>query len=382
MRNITVYLVVDSLHKEFRGERVLTDMSFELAAGELCILLGPSGCGKSTLLRCIAGIHDFDQGDIYLRGERANDQAIEDRNLGYVFQEFEETLFPHMSVADNIRFGLEQLDEEYTESEIDETIDDVLSLLSIEQTKESKPESLSGGQQQRVELARQLVREEDIVLLDDPLGDLDYKLQKYMEIELRRYQRDLNSTFLYTTHDQDQALKLADKIIVMNNGKIEQIGTPEEVYNAPANAFVHQFVGDSNTFDGAVERSDSSSVVVQTAVGDVSAQVGGSVPDVGATATVVIRPEDITVGDDTGHLANSRQGAVSGLTFTGEETELSVTLDDTDETVRAKIPEPIPRDRVGDSIEIGWADADAVAYGPDQLSVTDTVSMSGASVAK
>ena len=369
----TMHLAVDSLHKSFDEENVLKNISFELEEGEFCILLGPSGCGKSTLLRCIAGLHEFEQGKVYLRGEETGDTRIEDRDLGYVFQGFEETLFPHMSVEGNIKFGLKQQDEEYSETEMQETIDEVLEVLSIKQTKDSEPTSLSGGQQQRVELARQLVREEDIILLDDPLGDLDYKLQKYMEIELRRYQRDLNSTFLYTTHDQDQALKLAEKIIVMNEGEIEQIGTPEEIYNSPANAFVHQFIGDSNTWEGTVEQVDSSLLVAQTDIGQVSASLSDTDPVVGDTVTLVIRPEDIVVGNNMNDLANSKQGEVSGLTFTGEETELSIKLTNFSEIVRAKVPESLPSSLVGNSIEIGWETKHMIAYGPDNLSKVGSV---------
>lgn len=364
-------LSVRSLNKRFRDEQVLEDVDFELEKGEFCILLGPSGCGKSTLLHCIAGLHEFEEGNILLRGKSAAEVPIEDRDLGYVFQEFEETLFPHMTVEENVKFGLNERDQEFTDTETAEKIMEVLDLLSITHTKDSKPESLSGGQQQRVELARQLVRERDIMLLDDPLGDLDYKLQKHMEIELRRYQRDTDSTFLYTTHDQDQALKLADKLIVMNEGRIEQIGTPEEIYNEPQNAFVHRFIGDTNTLEGNVETVQEDTVTVQTDIGAVSAGYHGVDLEPGDHAVVFIRPEYISIVDEDDDFENLREGTLVGRTYTGEETELSIELVDTAEMLRVEVPGSVATEHVGNKIQVGWNSTDASAYGDTDVSVVE-----------
>src|SRR6056297_1200369 len=237
---------VDSLDISFRNERVLQSIDLEIEDGEFCVIVGPSGCGKSTLLQTIAGLTTPDRGRVFLRGEDAGEMSVQDRDLGYVFQEFEDALFPHMSVGENIAFGVRQQSESVDEAALDERIDDLLAMLAIPETRDDLPSALSGGQQQRVELARQLIRECETMLLDDPLADLDYKLQKQMELEMRQIHEDLGSTFVYVTHNQDQALKLADKLVVMNQGMLEQVGTPDEVYANPATAFVGRFVGDSN----------------------------------------------------------------------------------------------------------------------------------------
>jgi len=237
---------LQSVNISFRDEQVLQDIDLAVDDGEFCVIVGPSGCGKSTLLQSIAGLSEPDSGTVYLNGDPASSLSVQERNLGYVFQEFEDTLFPHMTVEENVAFGVRQQDEQVDEEQLSEEIDEMLDLLAIGDTRDDLPSGLSGGQQQRVELARQLIRGCDTILLDDPLADLDYKLQKRMELEIRRIHEELESTFLYVTHNQDQALKLADTVVVMNRGRIEQIGTPSEVYHNPNTAFVANFIGDNN----------------------------------------------------------------------------------------------------------------------------------------
>jgi len=317
---------IDSLSKKFGDELVLDRIDLSINDGEFCVVIGPSGCGKSTLLKCIAGVSDPDTGEIHLRGKNTEAQPARNRNIGLVFQEFEETLFPHKTVEENIAFGLRQKSEPPSEEHIEGRIDEMLDLLAIAPTKSSYPDELSGGQQQRVELARQLVRDCDITLFDDPLADLDYKLQKRMEIEMRRLHKELESTFLYVTHNQDQALKLADRLIVMNEGVIEQVGTPEEVYTNPANAFVGRFVGDSNLLIGNVVQKTESEIRIETQIGELSVSNTGDQPTVDSEGAVLIRPEDVVIGDDAESCRNNMDVVLEGKTYTGEVTEYSVSV--------------------------------------------------------
>lgn len=325
---------VNSLDLKFHDEQVLTDINFHVDNGEFCVILGPSGSGKSMLLKSIAGLVSPDGGTIALRGEDATTDSPADRDIGYVFQEFEETLFPHKTVKENIRFGLEQQAEDLGQSEIERRIDDMLDLLAIEHAKHDYPTELSGGQQQRVEIARQVVRHCDLMLLDDPLADLDYKLEKRMEIEMRRIHRDLGSTFVYVTHNQDQGLRLADKVVVINQGQIEQIGTPDEVYHSPKNAFVALFVGDNNAFQGDVVDLNEDDVVVDTALGKIK-MTGTDNAARGTNGIVTIRPEHVSIKDVTGE--NTVTATIQTNTFMGEQTEL---LLETDEGQQFLVTEP------------------------------------------
>jgi len=364
-------IVVDSLSKSFANETVLRDINFTVADGDLCVVVGPSGCGKSTLLQCLAGLVEYDRGHIELDGRSDDTLTVAERDLGYVFQEFEDALFPHMTVAENIAFGLRQQDVDYDEDEIDAKIDEMLDLLSIPETKDNVPDELSGGQQQRVELARQLVRDCDIMLLDDPLADLDYKLQKRMELEIRSIHADLESTFLYVTHNQDQALKLADKLVVMNNGMVEQVGTPAEVYQSPETAFVGRFVGDSNAFEGTVTATEGDTVSLDTPLGDVRASVASGTVSTGDASLFQFRPNAVRRVDE-GSADNSFAAQLIDQTYTGEETELTFRHHGSEAVVQAVTPRRSSLE-VGDDVTIGWDASDTVFF--PTLSVTDTTTV-------
>jgi ABC-type Fe3+/spermidine/putrescine transport system ATPase subunit len=365
---------IENLETSISGESVLTDLSLDVDDGEFCVIVGPSGCGKSTLLRSIAGLTEPDAGTVRLRGADASSTSPTERSLGFVFQEFEETLFPHMTVAENVAFGLEQQSEDYTTAEIDERVDEVLELLAISHTKDDTPDELSGGQQQRVELARQLVRECDIMLLDDPLADLDYKLQKRLELEIHRIQRERGNTFLYVTHNQDQALKLADTIAVMNRGQIEQIGTPEEIYSEPTNAFVARFIGDSNLFVSDVQNKLDSGIVVETDIGELtttSMESESALSD--DRGVTIVRPEHVQLGDGAQDCANRFTGRLESQTYSGEYTEYRVSVEGHDRDLMAVDSGQPTYDAVGREIEVGW-ERDA-AYYFESLSVTGEVSI-------
>jgi len=368
-------ITVESLRKSFANETVLKDISLTVDDGEFCVIVGPSGSGKSTLLECISGLLEYDAGSATVHGEDIETTPVEQRDIGYVFQEFEETLFPHMTVAENIEFGLRQQEHAYDSSEIDRRIDEMLELLAISQTRENLPTELSGGQQQRVELARQLIRECDVMLLDDPLADLDYKLQKRMELEMRRIHGDMESTFLYVTHNQDQALKLADKLIVMNHGHIEQIGTPSEVYQNPASAFVARFVGDSNAFIGTASTQDGE-LVFESELGPISATAQTGNPANVSKSIAVVRPNDVAFGGDADTRENVFEAELAGWTYMGEETEVSFRLAEEMTELRAVEPgkPSVTADDIGKTMQVGWNASDTLCF--ETLSVTETVTIS------
>jgi ABC-type Fe3+/spermidine/putrescine transport system ATPase subunit len=366
---------IDGLSKRFSNETVLQDISLDIETGEFCVIMGPSGSGKSTLLRCIAGLIDYQSGTIAFDGTPAETIPVEERDLGYVFQEFEDTLFPHKTVGENVAFGLEQQDTEYSQSEIDERIDEMLDLLAISHTRDDVPTELSGGQQQRVELARQLVRECDVMLLDDPLADLDYKLQKRMELEIRQVHKEMNSTFVYVTHNQDQALKLADKLVILNHGRIEQIGTPEEVYHEPTSAFVGQFVGDSNPFVATATTNDDGTATVDTQIGEMAATVQGTSPDSDQQSLTIVRPENVAIGDEAVDRDNVYEATFIDWTYMGKETEYAFEVDGLDYTLQAvEDGMPVLSDAdIGTEMSIGWDRGDTLCFGRLSAEPTSTL---------
>ena len=366
---------IRDLSKTFSNENVLRDVSLDVEPGELCVIMGPSGSGKSTLLQCIAGLVDYESGTIQFDGTSAESIPVEERDLGYVFQEFEDTLFPHKTVAENAAFGLQQQDQEYSQAEIQKRIDEMLELLAISETHDDLPTDLSGGQQQRVELARQLVRECDVMLLDDPLADLDYKLQKRMELEIRRIHEQMGSTFVYVTHNQDQALKLADKLVILNHGRIEQIGTPEEVYAEPESAFVGQFVGDSNPFVGTARTEGDGHATVETQIGTMAAKTYGGRPDGGHESLTMVRPENVAFGAGATGKDNTYEAEVVDWTYMGEETEYAFGVKGIDYTlnaIQAGTPTVTGED-VGSTVPVGWDREDTLCFGTVSSTPTDTI---------
>ena len=253
-----VIIRLTDVDKSFDDERVVKKLNLDVEEGEFLTMLGPSGCGKTTTLRMIAGFEVPTSGQIFLEGEDVDDKKPNERNVNTVFQNY--ALFPHMNVFDNIAFGL--VEKKVKKDEIRSRVEEMIKLVQLDGMEKRMPAQMSGGQKQRVAIARALVNRPKVLLLDEPLGALDLKLRKQMQGELKALQRRLGITFIYVTHDQEEALTMSDRIAVMNRGRLEQVGTPEEVYNHPETKFVADFIGESNIIEGYIENMTDDSIEV------------------------------------------------------------------------------------------------------------------------
>ena len=253
-----VIIRLTDVDKSFDDERVVKKLNLDVEEGEFLTMLGPSGCGKTTTLRMIAGFEVPTSGQIFLEGEDVDDKKPNERNVNTVFQNY--ALFPHMNVFDNIAFGL--VEKKVKKDEIRSRVEEMIKLVQLDGMEKRMPAQMSGGQKQRVAIARALVNRPKVLLLDEPLGALDLKLRKQMQGELKALQRRLGITFIYVTHDQEEALTMSDRIAVMNRGSLEQVGTPEEVYNHPETKFVADFIGESNIIEGYIENMTDDSIEV------------------------------------------------------------------------------------------------------------------------
>ena len=320
--NPDIELEVTGLTKRFSPEITIGPISFKVREGEFFSLLGPSGCGKTTILRCAAGFETPTDGAMFLRGERLNDKPPHRRDVGLVFQHY--ALFPHLTVFDNVAFGLKI--RRTGKKEIEERVRSMLDLVDLPDLASRYPAQLSGGQQQRIAIARSLVLMPRLLLFDEPLSNLDFKLRIQMRWELRNLQRKLGKTSIYVTHDQSEALALSDRIAVLSQGKIEQIGTPMEIYESPSTAFVADFIGSSNILKATVKESQPAGSLVETEHG-LRLLVSAVGESVGAQVMVLMRPEKFSVADGTakeGEIPNRISARVEDLTYLGEDIQLRV----------------------------------------------------------
>jgi spermidine/putrescine transport system ATP-binding protein len=296
---------------EFDGERVLEGLDLDIHDKEFVTFLGPSGCGKTTTLRIIGGFVAPKEGDVFFEGKRINDLPPYKRQVNTVFQRY--ALFPHLNVFENVAFGLKI--QKLPEKEIRPRVLEMLELVGLKGFEKRGVNQLSGGQQQRVAIARALVNHPKVLLLDEPLGALDLKLRKEMQIELKKIQQSLGITFIYVTHDQEEALTMSDTVVVMKDGDIQQIGTPEDIYNEPQNAFVADFIGESNIVPGIMKKD----FLVEFAGREFECVDSGFAPM--EQVDVVVRPEDIKVVPTiAGHIT----GIVENVTFKGVHFEMEV----------------------------------------------------------
>lgn len=305
--------LIDLLHvsKDYNGSEAIKDVTLYIRRNEFLTMLGPSGCGKTTTLRVIGGFETPSAGQILFDGKDIIGIPPYKRKVNTVFQKY--ALFPHMNVYENIAFGLriKKIDKQ----RIDEKVGRILELVSLSGYERRSVHSLSGGQQQRIAIARALVNEPEVLLLDEPLGALDLQLRKDMQLELKAMQQQLGITFIYVTHDQEEALTMSDTVVVMNKGRIQQIGTPEMIYNEPTNAFVAGFIGESNIIDGIMHHD----LLVEFAGETVPCSDRGFTKD--EAVDVVIRPEDLKIVDESEGVLI---GAVKRVTFKGVHYEMIV----------------------------------------------------------
>ena len=315
------------IKKEFDGEPILRGINLYIRDKEFVTLLGPSGCGKTTTLRILGGFETPTSGDVLFEGKRINDVPPYKREINTVFQRY--ALFPHLNVAENIAFGLHI--RKLPASEIEQKVSRMLALVGLKGFEMRDVTSLSGGQQQRVAIARALVMEPRVLLLDEPLGALDLKLRKEMQIELKRIQQSTGITFIYVTHDQEEALTMSDTIVVMNRGDIQQIGTPTDIYNEPVNAFVADFTRESNILPGIMRRDR----LVHFCGHDFACVDEGFGED--TPVDVVIRPEDLKITPDS---EAQLIGTVESIVFKGVHYEMMVRTEHFTFTVHSTLCEP------------------------------------------
>jgi spermidine/putrescine transport system ATP-binding protein len=365
---------IDHVTKRFDDYVAVADADFSIASGEFFSMLGPSGCGKTTTLRMIAGFETPTDGAIRLEGVDVSRVPPHKRNVNTVFQHY--ALFPHMTVWDNVAYGPRSMKKD--KAEVRRRVDEILEIVRLTDFAKRKPSQLSGGQQQRVALARALVNYPSALLLDEPLGALDLKLRHAMQFELKRIQREVGITFVYVTHDQEEALTMSDRIAVMNAGNVEQIGTPTDIYDAPATVFVANFIGQANLWAGRQTRLDGDLAEVAVLGTTLKARPGTTRIEAGGHATLMVRPERVKVSMDapTGDVVSVR-ATVTDLTFQGPVVRLSLTASDGSPIIAHVGPEQqLPLLRPGDALYVCWSpDASLVLPAADIPTTEDLEEM-------
>jgi len=323
-------LRIDAVVKKFGGFRAVDRLSLDIRAGEFFALLGPSGCGKTTLLRMLAGFEMPDEGRILLGGKNIAQVLPHQRPINMMFQNY--ALFPHLTVRDNIAFGLKRAG--MPRSAIDTRVAEMIALVKLEGLAQRKPDQLSGGQKQRVALARSLARRPKVLLLDEPLAALDKKLREGTQAELIELQRRLGMTFIIVTHDQEEAMTMASRIGVMDAGRLEQVATPRELYEAPASRWIAEFVGDVNLFEGQIESREAGRLAVWTRVAGTIMVAEPRQPITKTTVAVAIRPEKVKLSrrglaqdEVNARSINRLEGVVTGVSYLGGITTYKVRLD-------------------------------------------------------
>jgi len=346
-----------NIDKFFDENHILKNVSLDIQDGEFLTLLGPSGCGKTTILRCIAGLETIDSGDILLNGKSIVFLSANKRNVNTVFQNY--ALFPHLNMYDNIAYG-PRIKKSMDETEIKTRVTEVLSLVQMSGYEERMSDQLSGGQKQRIAIARALINEPDILLLDEPLGALDLKLRKHMQTELAQLQKHTKTTFVYVTHDQEEAVNISDRIAVMNNGVIQQIGSPREVYNNPVNFFVASFIGDRNIKEvKLLEKNDDYHKI----------QLGNNIINIKCSKTVkckskpgdmvllAIHMDKMKISCD--QTANSLLGEVLSVHYAGSQIRTQLNVDG--EKITAIEYQNADCDyEKGDQVYISWEESGAI----------------------
>lgn len=344
-------VVLRGITKKYGANTVVDNIDLTAENGKLISILGPSGCGKTTTLRMIAGFEKPDGGDIFFDSRAVGNVPVNKRNIGMVFQSY--ALFPHMSVEQNVSYGLEQ--RNIPSAELKERVSEALKMVHMEEYARRKPRQLSGGQQQRVALARALVIKPDVLLLDECLSALDKKLRVEMQIELRRILEQTGVTTFFVTHDQEEAMTLSDKIVVMNAGRIEQAGTPFEIYENPESRFTAGFLGKANFFEGRVQKVAEGLAELATETGIISIPASGA--KIGEKALYVVRPEKIRF---VPHSESGLKGVIEHVTYSGNISTCSV--DCGGKTVICEVQNAVTgqRPQRGETVCLGWDEKSSI----------------------
>ena len=346
-------LSLRGISKHYGGRAVLKALDLDILDGEFLTLLGPSGCGKTTLLRLLAGFERPDGGSLTLSGQDITPIPPERRPLNTVFQQY--ALFPHMTVAGNVAYGLRM--EKRPAEEIRRRVADVLAMVQLTELAERKPHQLSGGQQQRVAIARAVIKRPKLLLLDEPLSALDYKLRRQMQIELKRLQRELGITFVFVTHDQEEALSMSDRVVVLRDGEVQQLGTPREIYERPSNLFTARFVGETNLFPAVVTAINDDRIAVDVRGLVRELRKPAFQVDIGEQVNVLLRPEDIRVlAPDADH---GFPGKVIERNYKGSTLDSLILLDDGNKVLAREFfdeDDPAFDYSLGEPVRISWVD--------------------------
>lgn len=355
-------LHVRRFHKRFGDFVAVEQVDLAVERGEFIAIMGPSGCGKTTLLRMIAGLEPVTRGQLLLRGQDISALPVHKRSTRLVWQNY--ALFPHLNVRRNIAFGLTL--SKHQRAEVNARVERVAEMVQLGEFLDRRIGQLSGGQKQRVAIARALVTEPEILLLDEPLSALDAHLRIRMQSELKRLQQSLGISFIYVTHNQSEAFSMADRVVVMNRGRVEQIGTPAEVYNRPRTHFVAEFVGSNNIFDGKVADIEGDQVVVTCPQGTFRAAAGERLPGKGSTVTLVIQADRMRSAPSGAPGENALSARLSGREFTGSQVIYHLEADDGLE-VKMVSQEPFSHDDpigTNDAMQLYWMPEDTVILPP------------------
>jgi putative spermidine/putrescine transport system ATP-binding protein len=354
------YLDIARVSKQFGATVVLQELDLSVARSEFVSLLGPSGCGKTTLLRLIAGLQRPDRGQIRINGSDITHVAAHKRNVGVVFQNY--ALFPHLTVEQNVGFGL--MAQRRPKSEVAAAVANALELVRMQEYAQRRISALSGGQQQRIAVARAIVVKPTLLLLDEPFSALDRKLRETMQIELRHLLRELNITSIFVTHDQDEALVMSDRIAVMNNGRIEQLGAPGDVYRRPTSLHVLEFVGQSTRLSGTVDRDGSAGdrlVTVDTPLGKIRAPRRSDTPGSGR-AVLGVRPESIVLGERPGADTNQIKANLADIVFFGSKTALHFETQGSGDRLQVELSRVPDGLAPGVELTLRWPVAETMIY--------------------
>jgi putative spermidine/putrescine transport system ATP-binding protein len=356
------FVCFENVQKSYDGETlVVKDFNLSIARGEFITMLGPSGSGKTTCLMMLAGFEPLTQGQILLDGRPINDVAPHKRGIGMVFQNY--ALFPHMTVTENLAFPLTV--RKIPPAEIEQKIAHALDMVELPGFGSRRPAQLSGGQQQRVAVARALVFDPKLILMDEPLGALDKQLREQMQYEIKHIHENLGVTMVYVTHDQSEALTMSDRIAVFNDGIVQQVAAPADLYEKPENAFVASFIGENNCLSGTVSEVDGGVCKVALDKGGVVSAQKVDVGDVGARATLSVRPERVELVGEDSALPNQIPGRIEELIYLGDHIRVRISAAGTDEFI-VKIRNSTERQSLnkGDIVNMGWLSKDCRALAP------------------